>query len=277
MNTEKQDGSPTCNICKRPAKYSVPRLGPDGGFVHADGTHLCPTPAPTPRTDAVWQRGASILEHAQQLETELAASDLDRNRLWTEAAKAKVELDTLKAELKALKISISCEGMDPSGTIWDHADKVQKANTALKDRIATLEHQLAEEVGPHYMDTALVTLIGDDWNDSLRADGSFDFRKSLLDSISAVQQERDELKAEVLDAVEDRAREQCHTAPQATDYLGHKAGELVTDSGASSSRADDLWRLHDAGRFRVHASTGRMVVGYWPENDPNKSEGDKSP
>jgi hypothetical protein len=45
-----------------------------------------------------------------------------------------------------------------------------KSNTALKDRIATLEHQLAEEVGPHY----------------------------TLDTVNALVKERDELKAEIV-------------------------------------------------------------------------------
>jgi hypothetical protein len=51
-----------------------------------------------------------------------------------------------------------------------------KSNTALKDRIDTLEHQLAEEAGPHY----------------------------TLDTVNALVKERDELKAELFTEKESR-------------------------------------------------------------------------
>lgn len=54
--------------------------------------------------------------------------------------------------------------------------------------------------------------------------------------------------------------------------MGQVAGTLVTDSGAISSRADMLRRLAALGKFRIVGETGRMVVGYWPENDPQTIE-----
>ena len=33
--------------------------------------------------------------------------------------------------------------------------------------------------------------------------------------------------------------------------------------------ADALRTLAEHGRFRIIRECGRMVVGYWPENDPN--------
>ena len=64
---------------------------------------------------------------------------------------------------------------------------------------------------------------------------------------------------ELLDAPEDMARQHCHTS---------KAD--VTDSGALSANADALLILARFGRFRLTTERGRMVVGYWPENDPEK-------
>jgi len=49
------------------------------------------------------------------------------------------ELDRLRAEIKDLKETIHCEGMDPNGTIWDHAKKVQAENERLEDRVEAME------------------------------------------------------------------------------------------------------------------------------------------
>jgi len=60
-----------------------------------------------------------------------------------------------------------------------------------------VESPLREEI-ERYRETQddIMLRIGEDWNDSHRADGSFDFHKSLLDSISTVQQDRDTLRVE---------------------------------------------------------------------------------
>lgn len=76
--------------------------------------------------------------------------------------------------------------------------------------------------------------------------------------------------AELLKVVEDMARQHCHTGVADRDYNGQVAGTLVTDSGALSANAKLLRLLAKHQRFRIVAEFGRMVVGYWPENDPQK-------
>lgn len=77
------------------------------------------------------------------------------------------------------------------------------------------------------------------------------------------------IRAEMLDEVETAARSACCTVRVERDYNGQVAGSLVTDSGAISTNAEWLRSLAAAGRFRIVGETGRMVVGYWPENDPS--------
>ena len=72
---------------------------------------------------------------------------------------------------------------------------------------------------------------------------------------------------EVLDALEDMARQHCFT-------YGQDHGEPnITESQALSANAEALYVLADYGRFRVERGFGRMVIGYWPEHDP-RSKGD---
>lgn len=74
-----------------------------------------------------------------------------------------------------------------------------------------------------------------------------------------------------LDALESMARQHCHTGKVDRDYNGQVAGTHVTDSGGISANAEALEILwaSNPSRFRIVAAMGRMVVGYWPENDPN--------
>ena len=79
--------------------------------------------------------------------------------------------------------------------------------------------------------------------------------------------------AALLNTIEDLARQHCHTSPAGTrEYNGQVAGTLVTDSGALTTNSIALRRLAEDGKFRIVAEHGRMVVGYWPENDPQKQE-----
>jgi uncharacterized protein (UPF0147 family) len=78
------------------------------------------------------------------------------------------------------------------------------------------------------------------------------------------------LEKEALDNLETAARALCFSQKVERDYNGQVAGTVATDSGGTSTGADLLLRLADAGRFRIVAESGRMVVGYWPENDPEK-------
>jgi|ERR1035441_828436 hypothetical protein len=76
------------------------------------------------------------------------------------------------------------------------------------------------------------------------------------------------LGSDLLDALEDMARQHCYTNRTLKTYQG--VIEIkTTDSGALSANADALRTLAEHGRFRIIRECGRMVVGYWPENDPN--------
>lgn len=79
---------------------------------------------------------------------------------------------------------------------------------------------------------------------------------------------------DLLDALESMARQHCDTIRVTRDHMGQVAGTNVTDSGAISSNAESLRELAkaDPPRFRIVAEMGRMVVGYWPEDDPAKKE-----
>lgn len=69
--------------------------------------------------------------------------------------------------------------------------------------------------------------------------------------------------AQLLDALEDMARQACYTRRiDDTEEPG------ITDSGAISTYAETLKLLAEEKRFRIVRGVGRMLVGYWPENDP---------
>ena len=67
-------------------------------------------------------------------------------------------------------------------------------------------------------------------------------------------------------------RYSCYTSKQERDYNGQVAGTDVTDSRAIGANAMALFLLSEHSRFRIVGDTGRMVVGYWPENDPQKKK-----
>ena len=72
----------------------------------------------------------------------------------------------------------------------------------------------------------------------------------------------------LLEDLESMARQHCCTMKECT-YQG-QVQRNITDSGALSADADALRALAANGRFRIIREYGRMVVGYWPENDPEK-------
>lgn len=81
-----------------------------------------------------------------------------------------------------------------------------------------------------------------------------------------------ELEIWLMDEKESAARSLCHTAKFGKDHLGQFSEDsFVTDSGAISYNAGLLRELADAGRFRIVRECGRMVLGYWPENDPERT------
>ncbi len=74
--------------------------------------------------------------------------------------------------------------------------------------------------------------------------------------------------SDFLDQIEDMARQHCFTDKQVRTY--HGVPEFnITDSGGTSTDAEALRTLAKHGRFRIVREYGRVVVGYWPENDPN--------
>lgn len=74
----------------------------------------------------------------------------------------------------------------------------------------------------------------------------------------------------LIDCIEDMVRQSRPAQLVTRDYMGQVAGTMVTNSGAISCYADALYVLSEAGRFRILVAMDRMVVGYWPENDPEK-------
>lgn len=76
--------------------------------------------------------------------------------------------------------------------------------------------------------------------------------------------------SEYLDQIENMARQHCFTDKQVRTYNGVRESN-ITDSGGTSTDADALRTLAKHGRFRIVRDCGRMVVGYWPENDPNNT------
>lgn len=98
-----------------------------------------------------------------------------------------------------------------------------------------------------------------------------ELEEALRAKVAELEQHKARLEEEILNEIEDAARLCCHTARQNREHNGIAAGSLITDSGAISSNAANLRRLAEAKRFRIVSDFGRMVIGYWPENDPNRS------
>lgn len=73
---------------------------------------------------------------------------------------------------------------------------------------------------------------------------------------------------EVLNALYEMARQHCCERDVERDHNGQLAGTRSTNSAGISANRDALVLLAREQRFRIVAQHGRMVVGYWPENDP---------
>lgn len=67
---------PHCAICGKPARHNVPRLGPDGGWIHQDGTHLCLLPAQQLACEAAQVATPTSPDHAKLAEE--CAREIDR-------------------------------------------------------------------------------------------------------------------------------------------------------------------------------------------------------
>jgi len=78
-------------------------------------------------------------------------------------------------------------------------------------------------------------------------------------------------QSNLLDGIESMARQHCYT-DQICKLYNNIPETNITDSGASSANAEALRELAQHGRFRIVREYGRMVIGYWPENDPEKKK-----
>ena len=83
-------------------------------------------------------------------------------------------------------------------------------------------------------------------------------------AIAAMERMTDDL----LDELESMARQWCNTAD--TAELDAPAEPGITDSGGISANAGALHLLAEHGGFRIEREFGRMVLGYWPENEQFK-------
>jgi hypothetical protein len=93
--------------------------------------------------------------------------------------------------------------------------------------------------------------------------------------IEALEHEKEALldsKEKLLIVLEMVTRYSCYTQKAERNYNGQVAGTDVTDNQAIGANAMALFLLSEHSRFRIVGDTGRMVVGYWPENDPQKKE-----
>lgn len=125
---------PCCAVCKQPARHNVPRLGPDGGWIHADGTHLCPLPAPPipPITPTCTPAGAKeprlLGGPVERFEPPAPACDIPQYAEAVEICRA-----------------IADDNNDPAAPIIHVAKAhIARALAARDARIAALERELAE-------------------------------------------------------------------------------------------------------------------------------------
>jgi len=167
--------------------------------------------APTPETDAEnqrimesWNTYASdhckMLELAQKLERErdqfsktlgevraiLCDALPNENQLTSFMAATLVrERDEWKAKYIQQNKDIGCEMMDPNGTIWDYAKKVQRELTVVTKQLDNFEERLRVELGGH-PDSEL-------WGDA----GLIAATMRCVDALDAVTEQRDRLAAAV--------------------------------------------------------------------------------
>ena len=159
--------------------------------------------APTPETDAEnqriiesWNTYASdhckMLELAQKLERERNGLHDLHNKNATRSAELLELCQTLRKERDEWKAKhiqqnkdLGCEMMDPNGTIWDYAKKLQKDIAAINDRRDNFEERLRVELGGH-PDSEL-------WGDA----GLIAATMRCVDALDGVTEQRDRMAAAV--------------------------------------------------------------------------------
>lgn len=110
-------------------------------------SELNTTPAPTPETDKAtvttdWMTGKPVVpaDFARRLERE--RDEARDELLLCYGAERDYQRDQLRARVTTLEQRIlddnkafGCELRDPNGTIWEHADKLQKENADLRQSL----------------------------------------------------------------------------------------------------------------------------------------------
>ena len=162
---------------------------------------LPPTPADSPviygaslviPTNPSWaDAGDEIraqLREEQQLHIQ-TLNERDEARQWeSQALVARIQRDEWKAKYIQQNKDLGCEMMDPNGTIWDHAKKLQKDIAAINDRRDNFEENLRFELGGH-PDSEL-------WGDA----GLIAATMRCVDALNEITDQRDRL-AEALNAI----------------------------------------------------------------------------
>ena len=138
--------------------------------------------APTPETDA--------MEYCD------AMCDPDRVVEADFARKLERERDEWKAKYIQQNKDLGCEMMDPNGTIWDYAKKVQRELTVVTKQRDQLEGRLRVELGGH-PDSEL-------WGDA----GLIAATMRCVDALDTVTEQRDRLAAALIKCREDSVCEQ---------------------------------------------------------------------
>lgn len=139
--------------------------------------------APTPETDA--------MEYFD------AMCDPDRVVEADFARKLERERDEWKAKYTQQNKDLGCEMMDPNGTIWDYAKKVQRELTVVTKQRDQLEERLRVELGGH-PDSEL-------WGDA----GLIAATMRCVDALDTVTEQRDDFKKE-LEIANYRLKGKCH-------------------------------------------------------------------
>jgi hypothetical protein len=140
--------------------------------------------------------------------------------------------------------------------------------------------QMSEPTPTERTDAAIVQPRTGDTELYVRANFARQLERELREAKTALEHLRDYWKSgdglvqviaerdKLLEALESMARQHCFTDERERFLRGVREIN-ITDSGDIGANADALRTLAERGRFRIVRQAGRMVVGYWPENDPD--------
>lgn len=129
----------------------------------------------TPETDALIATDQHHLEDDQFMPASIYW------RMCDLARKLECERDEWRKKFIQQNKDLGCEMMDPNGTIWDYAKKLQKDIAAINDRRDNFEENLRFELGGH-PDSEL-------WGDA----GLIAATMRCVDALDVVTEQRDRL------------------------------------------------------------------------------------